>query len=31
PGASRGVRLRDGDEIYLGQACVKVAAKTGAR
>ncbi len=30
-GASRGVRLRDGDEIYLGQACLRVVEKKGAR
>jgi len=30
-GASRGVRLRDGDEIYLGQACLRVVEKRGAR
>jgi hypothetical protein len=28
-GVSRGVRLRDGDEIYLGQACLRVVEKKG--
>lgn len=28
-GASRGVRLRDGDEIFLGQACLRVVQKKG--
>lgn len=27
PGTSRGVRLRDGDEIFLGQACVRMVEK----